>query len=196
MLLVAHCGPFESNIMLFVPHPFCTLICHRLCFSTHTAVFVRLVNNATHVLENINIIMDKLEAIETARFIDADGKTLPLKDYGIEMQQVNLAYGERTVLRDVSFTVPQNTTTAIVGPSGGGKTTLYNLMARFYDANSGTVRVGGVDVKELTCDCLLKNISMVFQNVYLFHDTVLNNIRFGRPGATSSSWRCPRATTP
>lgn len=145
---------------------------------------VEIINNATHVLENIGIIMDKLEGIENAEFIDADGQEITLQDYSIEMEQVGFSYDKRPILQNISFFIPQNTTTAIVGPSGGGKTTLCSLMARFYDAGSGSVRVGGVDVRKMTCDSLLKNISMVFQNVYLFHDTVLNNIRFGRPGAS------------
>lgn len=145
---------------------------------------VEIINNATHVLENIGIIMDKLEGIENARFIDESGRDIPLSAYDIEMDNVNFAYDKRPVLTDISFAIPQNTTTAIVGPSGGGKTTLCSLMARFYDADTGSVRVGGADVRDMTCDSLLSNISMVFQNVYLFHDTVLNNILFGRPGAT------------
>ena len=88
------------------------------------------------------------------------------------------------MLHDVSFTAPQGTTTAIVGPSGSGKSTICNLVARFYDVNAGSVSVGGHDVREFTCESLLRNISMVFQTVYLFHDTVENNIKFGCPDAT------------
>ena len=84
----------------------------------------------------------------------------------------------------MTFTAPQGTTTAIVGPSGSGKSTICNLVARFYDADSGTVSVGGHDVREFTCERLLRNISMVFQNVYLFQDSVENNIKFGCPNAT------------
>ena len=84
----------------------------------------------------------------------------------------------------MTFTAPQGTTTAIVGPSGSGKSTLCNLVARFYDTDSGTVSVGGHDVREFTCESLLQNISMVFQNVYLFQDSVENNIKFGCPEAT------------
>ena len=84
----------------------------------------------------------------------------------------------------MTFTAPQGTTTAIVGPSGSGKSTISNLVARFYDADSGTVSVGGHDVREFTCESLLRNISMVFQNVYLFQDSVENNIKFGCPNAT------------
>lgn len=83
-----------------------------------------------------------------------------------------------------SLTIPQGTTTAIVGPSGSGKTTLVNLIARFWDVDSGSVRIGGIDVKDYKLDSLMKNISMVFQNVYLFPDTIENNIKFGCPNAT------------
>ena len=88
------------------------------------------------------------------------------------------------MLQNVSFKIPQNTVTAIVGPSGSGKSTICNLIARFYDVDCGSVSVGGHNVKEFTCDSLLSNISMVFQNVYLFHDTIRNNICFGKPDAT------------
>lgn len=142
------------------------------------------INNATHVLENIGIIMDKLERIDKASFIDEDGKDIELHSHSIAMEHVTFSYGDRNVLNDVSFVIPENTTTAIVGPSGGGKSTLCNLIARFYDVDAGSVKVGGTDVREMTCDSLLSNISMVFQNVYLFRDSIAENIRFGKPHAT------------
>ncbi len=99
------------------------------------------------------------------------------------MKDVRFSYDKRTILDNVTFNVPQNTTTAIVGPSGSGKTTICSLIARFYDADSGSVSIGDTDVRELSCDSLLKNINMVFQNVYLFNDTIVNNIKFGKPDA-------------
>lgn len=107
-----------------------------------------------------------------------------MNSFDVEFKNVIFGYERRKILDGVSFRIPQNTTTAIVGPSGGGKTTLCNLIARFYDVQSGSITIGGHDVKEFTCDSLLKNISMVFQNVYLFNDTVKNNIRFGRADAS------------
>lgn len=104
--------------------------------------------------------------------------------YDIEFRDVSFGYDSRIVLHDLNFKIPQNSTTAIVGPSGSGKSTLCNLIARFYDVNSGTITVGGTDICRFTCDSLLKNISMVFQNVYLFRDTIKNNIKFGSPNAT------------
>lgn len=146
---------------------------------------VEQINNATHVLQVIGPTLDKLERIEKTGFIDEAGENRELQDYTIEMKNVVFAYEKRRVLDGVSFTIPRDTTTAIVGPSGSGKTTICNLIARFYDADSGSVNIGGTDVRELTCDSLLKNISMVFQNVYLFHDTIGNNIKFGKPDATT-----------
>jgi len=142
------------------------------------------VNDAAHVLGIIDSTLNKLEKIEQAEFIDKDGKDIPLDSHDIQFDHVSFGYDQREVIRDASFQIPQNTTTAIVGPSGSGKTTICNLIARFYDVNGGLVTMGGHDLHEFTCDSLLKNISMVFQNVYLFHDTVKSNIGFGKPGAT------------
>jgi ATP-binding cassette subfamily B protein IrtB len=144
---------------------------------------IETVNNSVHVLEIINATLDKLAAIEGVQFIDQDSRDIQISTYDIQFQNVTFAYEKRDVLKNISFTIPENTTTAIVGPSGSGKSTICNLIARFYDVDQGSVSVGGVDIKRMTCDSLLKNISMVFQKVYLFHDTVFNNIRFGKPEA-------------
>ena len=97
---------------------------------------------------------------------------------------ISFGYGDRRVIHDISLEIPEHTTCAIVGPSGSGKTTLCNLIARFWDVQEGPVRIGGKDVRDYTADSVLEYISMVFQTVYLFHDSVENNIRFGRPEAT------------
>lgn len=144
---------------------------------------VENINDAAHLLGVIDSAMDKLEALENAEYIDQDGTDIKPTSYDIEFKDVSFGYDDRMVLHDLNFTIPQNATTAIVGPSGGGKTTLCNLIARFYDGNSGTITLGGTDIRAFTCDSLLRNISMVFQNVYLFRDTIKNNIKFGRPDA-------------
>src|SRR5699024_9884698 len=97
---------------------------------------------------------------------------------------VDFSYDRKPILKDVSITIPDKTTTAIVGPSGSGKTTLCNLIARFWDVDGGVVRIGGIDVKDYTLESLMDQVSMVFQKVYLFADTIENNIKFGRPEAT------------
>ena len=111
-------------------------------------------------------------------------KNIPLEHYDIEFKNVDFGYDSRQVLKNVSFRIPEKTSTAIVGPSGSGKTTICSLLARFYDPQGGSISVGGHDLKEFTCDSLLTNISMVFQNVYLFNDTIRANICFGKPDAT------------
>lgn len=144
---------------------------------------VENINDAAHLLGVIDSAMDKLEALENAEYIDQDGTDIKPTSYDIEFKDASFGYDDRTILHDLNFTISQNTTTAIVGPSGGGKTTLCNLIARFYDVKSGTITLGGTDIRIFTCDSLLRNISMVFQNVYLFRDTIKNNIKFGRPDA-------------
>ena len=145
---------------------------------------VEAMNNAAHVLEVIDATLDKLDGIEHADMIDKDGKAISLQNADIAFRDVTFSYDTVPVLRNISFSIPQGSTTAIIGPSGSGKTTICNLIARFYDVDSGEVTVGGENVRNMTCDSLLRNISMVFQKVYLFHDTVENNIRFGNPNAT------------
>lgn len=145
---------------------------------------IEAANNSLHILEMLDTAAEKLEGIEKAEFIDKDGRNVTIDHFDIEFKSVSFGYDSRQVLKNISFLIPQNTTTAIVGPSGSGKTTVCSLLARFYDADSGEIKVGGQNVKEFTCDSLLKNISMVFQNVYLFHDTIRNNILFGNPDAT------------
>ena len=145
---------------------------------------VENMNDSVHMLGLIDTSMDKLENIENAEFIDESGRDFSIASYNIDFTDVSFGYGEIEVLYNLSFQIPQNTTTAIVGPSGSGKSTICNLITRFYDVNSGSVKIGGHDVREFTCDSLLKNISMVFQNVYLFNDTIRNNIKFGKSDAT------------
>lgn len=106
------------------------------------------------------------------------------QDSSVEFSHVSFGYGEKEVLHDISFTAAARSMTALVGPSGSGKSTVTRLIARFWDADKGEVRVGGVPVTQMKNDTLLSQITMVFQDVYLFHDTVANNIRMGKQDAT------------
>ena len=128
--------------------------------------------------------IDKANETDNVPVMDEGGKDISPKSHDISFENVSFSYGERKILDKVSFDIKENTTTAIVGPSGSGKTTMCSLIARFWDVNSGRVTIGGRDVRDYTLDSLMKNISMVFQNVYLFSDTVENNIKFGFPDAT------------
>jgi ATP-binding cassette subfamily B protein len=112
------------------------------------------------------------------------GTKVPPQNHSIRLDQVNFGYGESPVLKDLSLSVPEGSLTALVGPSGSGKSTTLKLMARFHDPDSGRVLFGGKNVKEMDPEALMGRISMVFQDVYLFQDTVANNIAFGREGAT------------
>lgn len=155
-------------------------------FSFEIFASVEPISDSAHVLSIIEDAMDQLDALKKENYIDSDGKDIPLNHYDIAFEHVNFGYDSRTILKDVSFQIPEKTSTAIVGPSGSGKTTICSLIARFYDVNGGNIRIGGHNIKELTCDSLLSNISMVFQNVYLFHDTIRANICFGKPDATEA----------
>ena len=106
------------------------------------------------------------------------------KDHDIIFENVTFGYGEDVVLHNVNASFPKGTMTAIVGPSGSGKSTMLRLIARFYDPQSGVVRFGGVDEKTVDPEKLMSKISVVFQDVYLFQDTIGNNIRYGRENAT------------
>ncbi len=102
----------------------------------------------------------------------------------IRFRNVSFSYGDRNVLDDISFDVPARSVTALVGPSGSGKTTITRLLARFWDVDSGSITIGGRDIREMRQETLLSNISMVFQDVYLFHDTIYRNIAYGAPAPT------------
>lgn len=102
----------------------------------------------------------------------------------IEYTGVTFGYTEKDILKDVSFSVNKGEMTALVGPSGGGKSTIASLLARFWDVKNGSIKVRGTDIREVPLGTLMDNISMVFQRVYLFQDTIANNISIGRPDAT------------
>ena len=142
------------------------------------------ISDSAHTLGVIDEAMNQLDALRGENYIDADGREISLEHYDVEFHHVDFGYDSRQVLRDVSFRIPERTSTAIVGPSGSGKTTICSLLARFYDPQGGSITVGGHNLREFTCDSLLRNISMVFQNVYLFNDTIRANICFGKPDAT------------
>ncbi len=158
-----------------------------LFFSFSIFASLEPISDSAHTLGVIEDAMNQLDALKGEHFIDADGADIPLQHYDIQFEQVRFGYeAKRPILKDVSFRIPEKTSTAIVGPSGSGKTTICSLLARFYDPQSGSISVGGHRLQEFTCDSLLSNISMVFQSVYLFHDTIRANICFGKPDATEA----------
>lgn len=139
--------------------------------------------NMSALLQMMGASMDKANMIDDTPVMDIDGEELTPTDTSVSFKNVTFSYDDRKILDNVNLTIPQHTTTAVVGPSGGGKTTLCNLIARFWDVQNGSILLGGHDVREYKLDSLMSNISMVFQNVYLFNDTIENNIKFGKPDA-------------
>ncbi len=167
---------------------FMVLIVSFLSMSVFNSV--EPIADSAHVLAVINNAFDKMEMFSDDHLLDAEGEDIHPQNYDIAFRNVEFSYSDavstenRKVLQDVSFEIPQGSTTAIVGPSGSGKTTICNLIARFYDVSKGEISLGGVDVRKYSLDSLLSNISMVFQNVYLFNDTIRANICFGRDNVT------------
>ena len=140
--------------------------------------------NMASLLQMLAASMDMANSIDDTPVMDEKGADVVSASSEIIFDNVDFSYADRKILDHVSFTIPAGTTTAIVGPSGSGKTTMCNLIARFWDVDAGRITVGGKDVRDFKLDSLMKNISMVFQNVYLFADSIENNIKFGCPDAT------------
>ena len=145
--------------------------------------------NYSTLLRGIGLTVDKAQDILNLPAIDIEGTAKQVRgdivpeNHNVELSGVDFSYEKKKIIDNVSLQIPEKTTTAIVGPSGGGKTTLCHLIARFWDVDKGSVLLGGRNVKEYSYDSLMRNFSFVFQNVYLFQDTIANNIRFGQEDA-------------
>ena len=145
---------------------------------------VKLFGMGVSMLRLAAAAIDRTVQTEQMPQMDEKGTDIQPKSHDIVFDHVSFSYEQKKILQDISVTLPGQTTTAIIGPSGSGKTTLCNLVARFWDVDSGSVKIGGTDVRDYTLESLMDQISMVFQNVYLFADTIENNIKFGCPNAT------------
>lgn len=142
-------------------------------------------NNGAFLSKKIGNELDRVDEVCDIPKQDSTDEPLAMVGYGVEFDHVSFGYGDgREVIRDVSLRIPEGSSCAIVGPSGSGKTTLVNLIARFWDVDAGRISIGGADVRAGTAESLLARISMVFQDVYLFNETIESNIRFGMPEAT------------
>ena len=145
---------------------------------------IKSAGSGVSALRLVGSSIDHANQVDEIPEMDEKGKAQHPQVHDISFEHVDFSYDRKPILKDVSITIPDKTTTAIVGPSGSGKTTLCNLIARFWDVDGGAVRIGGIDVKDYTLESLMDQVSMVFQKVYLFADTIENNIKFGRPEAT------------
>ena len=135
------------------------------------------------LLRVVDTCVNQAEDILNLPSMDISGAELTPEHHDLYTDHIAFSYGEKPIINAVTLNIPKRTTTAIVGPSGGGKTTLCHLLSRFWDVDAGQVTLGGHDVREYDMDSLMRNFSFVFQNVYLFHDTIANNICFGQPDA-------------
>ena len=168
-----------KNGAMTLPNALMTLIVSFMVFSQ-----IRLFGMGVSMLRMTAASIAR--AVETGDMprLDEKGRAISPEKHDIVFDHESFSYEKKPILKDVSVTLRDRSTTAIVGPSGSGKTTFCNLIARFWDVDRGSIRIGGSDVRDYTLESLMDQISIVFQNVYLFADTIENNIKFGCPNAT------------
>ncbi len=127
------------------------------------------------------------ELLQTPALQMAKAPIREIKDTAIELDQISFAYGDTPVIENISFHCPQGSTTALIGASGSGKTTLIRLIARFYDVNKGSIKIGGTDIRQLDYDTMMNDIAIIFQDVYLFDTTIKENLLIAKPDATEAA---------
>ena len=179
VLIIGAAVLFFLNGTMSLANALTTVIISFLIFSQ-----IQSAGSAAAGLRVVGSSIDHADQINGIREMDDKGKVIHPQKHDISIEHVDFSYDSKPILKNVSVTIPDKTTTAIVGPSGSGKTTLCDLIARFWDVDHGSIRIGDADVREYTLESLMEQISMVFQKVYLFADTIENNIKFGRPDAT------------
>ena len=159
---------------------------YSLMFIVVSFIVFEQIESAGHGVAVLRICGSSIEQanqMDDVPIMDEKGQVIKPDNHEIIFEHVNFSYEKRQILKDLNLEIKDKTTTAIVGPSGSGKSTICNLISRFWDVDSGKIKIGGINIKTYTLESLMEQISMVFQNVYLFQDTIENNIRFGRPDA-------------
>ena len=136
------------------------------------------------LLKNVEVCVDKGNKILAEPVMNTKGDFIRPGNHNISVKNISFSYEEKEIIKDVSFDIKENTKVALVGPSGSGKSTLAKLISRFFDVNKGSIFLGGRNIKDYNIDSLMRNFSFVFQNVYLFSDTIRNNIKIGKSDAT------------
>ncbi|WP_313180531.1 ABC transporter ATP-binding protein [Lacrimispora sp.] len=160
---------------------------YSLMFIVVSFIIFEQIESAGHGVAVLRICGSSIEQanqMDDVPFMDEKGQIIKPDNHEIIFEHVDFSYEKRQILKDLNLQIKDKTTTAIIGPSGSGKSTICNLISRFWDVDSGEIKIGGINVKTYTLESLMEQISMVFQNVYLFQDTIENNIRFGRQNAT------------
>lgn len=161
------------------------LLTYIIFLITASRLYDPLSGSLSNIAEifNIEVPINRMKEIEYYK-VQTGEKEYRLKGYNIDFNHVEFSYGEETVLKDVSFTAKQGEVTALIGPSGSGKSTAAKLAARFWDVEKGSITLGGVDITKVEPEALLKNYTIVFQDVTLFNDTIMENIRIGKRDAS------------
>lgn len=177
-ILVSSIG-FYLNGSMELPTAIVMMIMSFMVFSGLEAM-----GSYSAILRVVDLCVERGREVLNLDTMDISGEECVAKTNNIEVSGIDFAYGKKKIIDNISLRIKEKTTVAFVGPSGGGKTTLCHLIARFWDVDKGAISLGEKNVKEYSMDCLMQNFSFVFQNVYLFHDTIANNIRFGNPDAS------------
>lgn len=182
---LASCGVVLIAALLYVQQEMSFPICVMFLFAAFL-VYSQMDGLASNIalLRIVDTSLEQVKSVLHIPKMPGNEAVNKIQNYDIELQNISFGYDKRPIIQDVSLKIPERSVTAIVGPSGSGKTTLCNLIARFWDVQKGAILIGGKNVKDIEPDELMKLMSIVFQNVYLFHDTIENNIKFGRPDAT------------
>ena len=178
-IIIICCAAFYINGTMNSVYTIGMTIASFMLFSS-----LETAGNYSSLLHVVSVCVDKANDILALNTMDIEGREIEPKSHDIQLDHVSFSYDKRKIIDDVSLSIPEKTTTAIVGPSGGGKSTLCNLIARFWDVDEGEVSLGGINVKDYSMNSLMNNFAFVFQRVYLFADTIENNIKFGNQEAT------------
>ena len=177
-------GVVTLSLTLYTGGHMALLNCVMLCICSFLLTEgLEQAGTQSSLLRVVDTCVDQANDILNLPAMDISGAALAPERHDLRAEDIRFSYDQKPIIGGVTLDIPERTTTAIVGPSGGGKTTLCHLLSRFWDVDGGGVTLGGHDVREYDMDSLMRNFSFVFQNVYLFHDTVANNIRFGQPDA-------------
>ena len=174
-------GVVLLSLVLYTSGHMALLNCVMLCICSFLLTEgLEQAGTQSSLLRVVDTCVNQANDILNLPTMDTSGAEIMPENYDIRAENISFSYGEKPIIDGITLDIPEKSTTAIVGPSGGGKTTLCHLLSRFWDVDAGKVTLGGRDVREYDMDSLMRNFSFVFQNVYLFHDTIANNIRFGQ----------------
>lgn len=177
MILVAILVYFEGEVSM--DYALGVLIFSSICLQP----LVSLINGVPR-FDLLEVALNRFDEIMAVEELADRETSASINNHDISFENVHFAYDNKEIIKGVSLDIKENTFVALVGPSGGGKTTLTSLIPRFWDVKEGRITLGGVDIRDISLDHLLSHMSMVFQNVYLFQDTIANNIAFGVENAS------------